>query len=121
MHEVSIAGAIVDAVLEAAKKNEAKKVNEVFIEIGELTALNPDQMRFIFETITSGTIAEGARYNIQVIRPLINCKKCSYNGPIEFFEKLHFILPAVRCPDCGDLDVDIIAGRDCSVKKIKIS
>lgn len=121
MHEISIAGAIIDAVLDAANKNNAKKVNEVFIEIGELTALNPDQLKFIFETITAGTVAEGAEYRIEVIRPMIRCRTCSYDGPIEFFEKLHFFLPAVRCPECGEPDVDIIAGRECCVKKIKIS
>ena len=121
MHEVSIAGAIIDSVLDAAKKNDAKKVNEIFIEVGELTALNPDQLRFIFGTITKGTIAERTRYNIQVIKPIINCKKCSYEGPIEFFEKFHFFLPRIRCPECSDINVDIIAGRECCVKKIKIS
>lgn len=121
MHEISIAGAIVDAVLDAAKKNNAKKVNEIFIEIGELTALNPDQLKFIFQTITKGTVADGARYDIQVIRPLIKCKKCSYNGAIEFIEKLHFFLPVIKCPECGDIDVDIVAGRECCVKRIKIS
>lgn len=120
MHEISIAGAIIDSVLDAARKNNAKKVNDVYIEIGELTALNPDQLKFIFEIITRQTLAEGARYNIQVIKPLILCKKCSYNGPIEFYERLHFFLPVIKCPKCGETDVDITTGRECCVKKIKI-
>ncbi len=121
MHEVSIAGAIIDSVLDAARVNDAKKVEEIFIEIGELTALNPGQLKFIFETITAGTIAQGARYDIRVIKPMVNCRKCSYKGNIEFFEKLHFFLPTIKCPECGQVDVDIIAGRECCVKKIKIS
>lgn len=121
MHEVSIAGAIIDSVLDAAKKNDARKVDEIFIEVGELTALNPEQLKFIFETIARGTVAQGARYNIQVIKTIINCKKCLYEGPIEFFERLHFFLPAMRCPKCSDFNVEIIAGRECCVKKIKIS
>jgi len=121
MHEISIAGAIIDSVLDAARKNNAIKVKEVFLEIGELTALNPDQLKFIFETITVGTLAEGATFNIQVMRSLINCKKCSYNGPLEFFEKLHFFLPIIRCPKCQETEVDIVAGRECCVKKINIS
>ncbi len=119
MHEISIAGAIIDAVLNAAKKHNAKKVSEVFLEIGELTALNPEQLEFIFKTITTGTVAEGARFDIRVITPLIKCK-CSYSGQIEFFERLHFFLPVIKCPQCGGTDVDIIAGRECCVKKIKI-
>lgn len=121
MHEISIAGAIIDSVLDAAKKNNAKKVEEVFIEVGELTALNPDQLKFIFETITSGTVAEGARYDIRVVKPIISCRKCQYNGPIEFFEKIHFFLPVIKCPQCKEADVEIVAGRECCVRKIKIS
>lgn len=121
MHEISIAGAIIDSVLDCAKKNDAKKVNEVFLEIGELTALNPDQLKFIFESITAGTVAEGAKYNITVIKPMIRCKKCSYSGHIEIFENLHFFLPTIKCPGCGDTDIEITAGRECFVKKIKIS
>lgn len=121
MHEISIAGAIIDSVLDCAKKNDARKVNEVFLEVGELTALNPDQLRFIFETITRGTAAEGAKYDIRVIKPLIKCRKCSYTGPVELFEEHHFFLPDILCPECGDADIDIIAGRECWVKKIRIS
>jgi hydrogenase nickel incorporation protein HypA/HybF len=121
MHEISIAGAIIDSVLDAARKNNAIKVKEVFLEIGELTALNPDSLKFIFETITAGTIAEGATYKIKVMKALINCKKCSYNGPIDFYEKLHFFLPVIKCPRCDESEVDIVAGRECCVNKINIS
>jgi hydrogenase nickel incorporation protein HypA/HybF len=121
VHEISIAGAIIDSVLDCAKKNDAKKVEEIFIEVGELTALNPDQLKFIFETITRGTVAEWARYDIKVVKPQISCRKCSYSGTIEFFERLHFFLPLIKCPDCGDSDLEIVAGRECCVKKIRIS
>ena len=121
MHEISIAGAIIESVLDAAKKNNAKNVTEVYIEIGELTALNPDQLKFIFKTITQGTVAQEACFNISIIKPSIRCKKCSYKGDIESFEKLHFFIPVVKCPQCDETDVDIIAGRECCVKKIKIS
>jgi len=120
MHEISIAGAIIDSVLDAARKNSATGVKEVFLEIGELTALNPDQLKFIFKTITAGTIAEGAAYNIRVMKTLIDCKKCSYKGPIESFEKLHFFLPVIKCPECGEPEVDIVGGRECCVRKINI-
>ncbi|MBE0521529.1 MAG: hydrogenase maturation nickel metallochaperone HypA [Candidatus Methanoperedenaceae archaeon] len=121
MHEISIAGAIVDAVIDTAKKNNAQKVEEVFIEIGELTALNTHQLKFIFDTITRGTVAEGAKYNIKVINPLIECNRCHYEGRIEYFGKLHFFLPVIKCPACNETNVDVIAGRECCIRKIKIS
>lgn len=120
MHEVSIAGAIIDAILETARKNEAKSVKEVYLEIGELTALNPEQLKFIFKILTKGTVAEGTGINLEIIKPVIKCG-CSYKGHIEFFEKLHFSLPVIKCPRCGGTDVEIIEGRECCIKKIKIS
>ncbi len=121
MHEISIAGAIIESVLDAARKNNAIRVEEVNIEIGELTALNPEQLKFIFKTISRGTVAESAIYNIHIIKILIECRNCSYNGPIELYEKLHFFLPVIKCPKCNGSDVDILSGRECCVKKIKIS
>lgn len=121
MHEISIAGAIIESVLDAARKNNAIRVEEVNIEIGELTALNPDQLQFIFKTISRGTVAEGAIYNIHIIKTLIDCRKCSYSGHIELYEQLHFFLPVIKCPQCKGSDVDILSGRECCVKKIKIS
>ena len=120
MHEISIASALIDSVIDTASKNNVQKVDEVFIEIGELTSLNTDQLKFIFETITKGTVAEGAKYNIEVISPLIECNKCNYKGKIEYFEKIHNFLPVIRCPECGEINVDVIAGRECCVRKIKI-
>ena len=121
MHEISIASAIMDAVIDTATKNSAQKVDEVFIEIGELTALNTDQLMFIFENIAKGTVAEGAKYNIETISPLIECKKCEYKGKIKYTEKLHFFLPAIKCPECDETNVEVTAGRECCVRKITIS
>jgi len=120
MHEISIAGAIVDAALDAAKKHGAAKVTEVLIEIGELTSLNPEQLSFIFGIITKGTLLEGADFRIHPVRTLIKCRACGYEGPIEFVERLHFVLPTIKCPKCEGVDIDILAGRECNLKSMKI-
>jgi Zn finger protein HypA/HybF involved in hydrogenase expression len=46
MHELSIASSIVESVLEFAAKNEIKKVLEVTLVIGELMAVDAEQLRF---------------------------------------------------------------------------
>jgi len=121
MHEISIAGAMIDIAIDAAIKNNASKVKEVKIEIGELTSINPDQLGFIFETLSKNTILEGAEFKISTIKAEIRCDNCEYLGPIEFFEKLHFLLPVIRCPKCEGSDIEILAGRNCNVKSIKIT
>ena len=51
MHELSMAQAIVDTVLDAAEKNNATEVVEVTIEVGMLTMLNPEQLKFLLDVI----------------------------------------------------------------------
>ncbi len=120
MHEISIAGAIIDAVLQSAEKNRAVQVKKVHLQVGELTSLNPDQLKFIFQTITKGTILEEAEFRIEIIKPLIECRKCGYCGPIEYFEKLHLLLPTIKCPKCQETEIEILQGRECNIKSITI-
>ncbi|HID27203.1 MAG: hydrogenase maturation nickel metallochaperone HypA [Methanosarcinales archaeon] len=120
MHEISIAGAMIDIILESANKNNINKIQEVCIEVGELTSLNPEQLKFIFKVISKNTILEGAKINIKVIPTFIECNNCDYKGSIDFYEKLHYIIPDIKCPKCHDLKVNISKGRECNVKSIKV-
>ncbi len=120
MHEISIAGAIIDIAIDTAKKHNARKVKELTLEIGELTSLNPDQLKFIFSIISKGTVLEGADFVIKIISPVIRCNKCEYQGPIEYFEKVHFLLPMIKCPRCEETDIEILSGKECNVKNMKI-
>ena len=118
MHEISIAGGIIDIALDYAKKQNAESVKEVWLEVGELTSLNPDQLQFIFQNITKNTVLEGARFRIDMIKPVIECNQCSYHGGIKFFQALHYVLLVIHCPACDSTDVEILAGRDCTVKEM---
>jgi hydrogenase nickel incorporation protein HypA/HybF len=62
MHELGIAQAIVDLVSEHAE--EGQRVTRVVVEIGALTAILPDAVRFSFEVASEGTPAEGALFEI---------------------------------------------------------
>lgn len=118
MHEISIAGGIIDIALDYAKKQNAESVKEVWLEVGELTSLNPDQLQFIFQNLTKNTVLEGARFRIDMIKPVIECNQCSYHGGIKFFQALHYVLPVIHCPACDSTDVEILQGRDCTVKEM---
>ncbi len=113
-----MADAIVKTVIEVAEKNDAIEVFEVTIEIGELTMLNPEQVKFILEVLSENTILEGATFNIEMIPPKIKCP-CGYRGTIQA-EKLDHYTPFIECPSCGGSDFKITAGRECNIRDIKI-
>jgi len=119
MHELSMADAMVKTVLDVAKENNAQEITEVTIEVGELTMLNPEQLKFMIEVLSENTLLEGAEIRIDTIPIEIECKSCDYVGAIKSDELDHYVT-IVNCPECQKRDLEIIKGRECTVKSIKI-
>jgi len=119
MHELSMADAMVKTVLDVAEKNDATEVLEVTIEIGKLTMLNPEQIKFLLDVLVEDTLLEGADINIVEIPVELKCNSCEYTGSADMDDSDHY-LAIVKCPECGERNVEITAGRECNVKNIKI-
>ena len=119
MHELSMADAMVKTVLDVAEKNDATEIIEVTIEIGKLTMLNPEQIKFLLEVLVENTLLEGAEINIVELPVELNCNSCEYTGLADMDDSDHY-LAIVKCPKCGERNVEITAGRECNVKNIKI-
>ncbi|MDI6724170.1 MAG: hydrogenase maturation nickel metallochaperone HypA [Methanobacterium sp.] len=119
MHELSMADAIVKTAVDVAEKNDAQKITEVTIEIGGLALLNPEQLKFMIEVLSEDTLLEGAEINIEEIPIEIKCKSCNYEGPAGSDELDHY-MPIVKCPECEEVSIEIVKGRECNVKNIKI-
>lgn len=119
MHEFSVMAQIVEAVLQEAKKYNTKSVSEVHLEIGELTFLGHEQMRFTYQILTEKNILKNSKIIISEKKAKIKCKKCSYNGKIKYdYEPgFHFSLPMFTCPKCNSR-VEIVEGKECIITKI---
>ncbi len=120
MHEFSTMTQIVNAILEEAKKHHAQKITKVVLEIGELTFLGEEQLRFAFDVLTKDTILEGAHLEIKKKGVEVRCH-CGYEGGIEYEEKeeFHLLTPILRCPRCNE-EVRIVRGRECIIKNIQM-
>lgn len=128
MHELSTTKSILDTVVSVAEEHHAKKVLEVNLEIGDLTFLNVDQIKFWFEILSESTIAKGAVLNVNNIPIRVKCLDCSYEGETGYFgEEIHslellsnFALP-LKCKNCGSINISVISGKECMIKNIKLS
>ena len=78
MHEFSITTQLVDSVLQELKKYDVKKVNEVYIEIGELTFLAHEQVKFAYEILTKDNILKDSKLVIKERKTVCKCSACSY-------------------------------------------
>lgn len=91
------------------------------LAIGELTFLNPGQVKFWYEMLTKDTIMEGSKLNIEEHKGKVQCPKCSYEGDFKYVDDaaLHMPMPTLQCPKC-DNPVEIIGGKDCIIRSIKM-
>ncbi|MCJ8281048.1 MAG: hydrogenase maturation nickel metallochaperone HypA [Rivularia sp. ALOHA_DT_140] len=108
MHELGITQNIVSIVNEQA---QGKKVLRVLLEIGQLSAIMPDAIRFCFDICSQGTVLESARLEINEIPGLAICNQC---GTKIVLEK-----PFGKC-NCGSNQLNLIAGAELKVKEIEV-
>jgi hydrogenase nickel incorporation protein HypA/HybF len=122
MHEMSVAQHIAEAVLRAARKEEAVRVARINLEIGELTFLNPEQVIFWLTELFKDTEAEGAEIIHKEMPAKVRCSKCGYEGSLSVKEDplFHYSLPVFACPRCEKGSLEILEGRDCIVSSIEI-
>lgn len=119
MHEFAMAQGIINAVLETAEENNAIEVTEIVIEIGRLAMLNPEQVKFMLSVLTEDTLAENANIVIEDIAVEIKCYNCAYEGEANVDDSDHYA-PMILCPKCESHRVNIINGKDVTVRNISI-
>ena len=122
VHEGTITTQLVQSVLKQAAEHKAKKVVEVDLEIGQLTFLSPEQVKFWFEVLTKGTIMEGSRLVIEERQGTVRCSQCRYEGGFKYEDDVafHIPMPTLQCPKC-DAQVEIVGGKDCIIKRVKMT
>lgn len=108
MHELGITQNIVAIVNEHANGN---KVSRVLLEIGKLSAIMPDAIRFCFDICTQGTVLEGAKLEILETPGLAECRQCG--------AKIHLDKPFGIC-QCGSTQLNLITGEELKLKEIEI-
>jgi hydrogenase nickel incorporation protein HypA/HybF len=108
MHELGITQNIVAIVTEHAK---GAKVSRVLLEIGKLSAIMPDAVRFCFDICTKDTVLEGAILEIVEIPGLAKCRQCGAEIALD--------KPFAVC-SCGSVQLDLITGEELKIKEIEI-
>lgn len=109
MHELSVTRSVVDAIVERMGDAE---IAAVCLEIGALSGVVPDSVRFCFDVVCAGTPLEGARLDIEEPAGRARCRDCA--GEFD----LPDLLPL--CP-CGSANVDITAGRQLRIKSVEVA
>ncbi len=112
MHEMSLAENVVSIVDAAAKAEGSTRVIAIWLEIGALSCVAPDALRFCFDAIARGTVAEGARIEIITVPGEGTCGSCAKSAIMTALYDL--------CPHCGQPGLQPNRGTEMRVKEIEI-
>jgi hydrogenase nickel incorporation protein HypA/HybF len=109
MHELAITENVVAAV---AQRVPGAKVTSVRLEIGAMSGVVADSVRFCFDLVTEGTNLEGA--TLDVVEPAARCL-CQTCGA-EFAPDWPILLCA-----CGSADVAVLSGQDLRILSVEVA
>ena len=120
MHEFAMAQGIFSTVYDTAEANDAIEVTEVVIEIGRLAMLNPEQLKFMLGVMFEGEeLTKNAKMIINTIDVDIKCHNCGFEGVGDIDDSDHYA-PTILCPECESHRVEVINGKDITVRSISI-
>lgn len=112
MHEMSIAESIVGIVeAEAAKQNYAR-VKTVRVEIGPFAGIETEALKFSFDAVTRGSLAENARLEIIHVEARAWCLPCGRSVPLTQRYS--------ACPRCGSHQLQMTSGEEMRIKDLEV-
>ena len=112
MHEMSLAEGIFGIIEEQARQEHFATVRVVRLEIGALSNVEIEALRFCFEVVVRDTVATGAILEIDSIPGTGQCLSCARNVPIKAVYD--------PCPECGEFGLRVTGGTEMRVKELEV-
>lgn len=112
MHEMSLCESILQILEQQAEIQHYRKVKTVWLEIGALAGVEPEALRFGFDVVMQGSLAENARLEIIEIPGKAWCWQCNQDVAVEQWYD--------PCPHCGSRKLQIHEGEQMRIKELEV-
>ena len=112
MHELSICESIRGILEEEAARQGFGTIDRVCLEIGRLSGVEVEALRFGFDVVMRGSAAENARLDIIETEGRARCMACGQSIAI-----------AARydpCPVCGSHLLQVTAGEEMRIRELEV-
>jgi hydrogenase nickel incorporation protein HypA/HybF len=112
MHEMSLCESILDILKAQAVADRFSRVKRVRVDIGPLSCVEPEALRFGFDVVMKGSLAEGAV--LEIARPPAEalCLSCFRTVPVkERFDS---------CPECGSEALQVTSGEELKIRELEV-
>ena len=110
MHEFSLMKNLLDVVARTAEREGGGPVRTIHLRIGELSGVNESSLRFAFDVLSKGTVAEDGTLEYEIVPLAARCRNCG-----EEFKPRDLVF---FCPSCGGAEIEVETGREMEVDYI---
>lgn len=111
MHELGITQNLLNLAIQHAEPAGARRITALHLVIGELSSVVDDSVRFYWEFLSRGTIAQGAALHFERVPAAFECRDCNEVFP----RNANFL-----CPACGSDQVQVKQGEEFYLKSIEV-
>jgi hydrogenase nickel incorporation protein HypA/HybF len=112
MHEMSLCEGVLQLLEEHAVREGFNQVKCVWLEIGALSGVEPEAMRFSFDAVMKESLADGARLEIIHLPGEAWCMQCA--RPVQVEARYQ------ACPECGSYQLQVTGGDEMRVKELEV-
>ena len=112
MHELSIATSIVDTVLQEIQRKNLPPVQTIAVRIGALSSVDPEALRFGFESIIADTPLAQTKLEIEQVPVEGKCRACNQEFAVEDF--------IFACPSCQSGQIEVTAGEELEIAYLEV-
>lgn len=112
MHEMALCESVLQVLEEQARVQDFQRISRVRLEIGRLSGVEIAALRFGFEVVTRGSLAEGARLDILEPPGTAWCMPCE--AVVEIARR------GDPCPDCGSHQLQVTGGDQMNIKDLEV-
>ena len=112
MHEMALCESILQVLQTESAKQGFKRVKSVWLEIGDLSSVEPEAMLFSFDVVTRNSLADNAKLEIINVPGEAWCMVCGKQVKV----KQRFD----ECPDCGSYQLQVTGGDEMKIKELEV-
>jgi hydrogenase nickel incorporation protein HypA/HybF len=112
MHEMSLAEEVLHIIEQASKQQPFIRVKTIWLEIGQLSCVEAESLRFCFESISQYSIAHHAHLEIIETPGHGWCHTCQTKV---IQTTLHD-----ACPYCGSYGLEVMSGDMLRIKELEV-
>ncbi|MBQ0807006.1 MAG: hydrogenase maturation nickel metallochaperone HypA [Porticoccus sp.] len=112
MHEMSLCEGVIQIIESQAAVENYQRVKTVWLEIGLLSGVEIEAIKFCFEVVCRNSIAENSVLVIIELPGKAWCIQCSKNINVDSRHS--------ACPDCGSYQLQVSGGDEMKIKELEV-